>query len=145
MRRRPESLFAFVALALALAGCSKPVLAEDRAAANLRKIGQAYELAADLRNRPPRTVEEVRRMFKELGETRAPDELLRSPRDGQPYVIVFGAAFDVDDRDTLLAYEKNGAEGARYVLTLGREVKLMKDEEFARASFAKGHKPAKGG
>lgn len=132
-------------VALAVAGCSsRSGPQEEPAAFRLRKIGQAYELAADLRNRPPRKVDELERMFKELGETGDPAELLRSPRDGQPYVIIFGAPFDADDRATLLAYEKNGAEGTRYVLTLAREVKLMKNEEFARATFAQGHKPTPG-
>lgn len=137
-------VFAWTCAGLGLAGCSsKPVPQEDRAAFNLRKIAQAYELATDLRRRPPRNVEDLQRQFKELGETGDPDQLLRSPRDGQLFVILYGADFDADARDTVLAYEKDGAEGTRYVLTLARVVKQLKNEEFARATFAKDHKPSK--
>ena len=138
--------YAFLALVgLALAGCSsRPKQQEEPAAFRLRKIAQAYQLASDLRGKPPRSAQELSRFFKELGETGDPEELLRSPRDGEPYVIVFGVDFDSQARDTVLGYEKTGAEGTRYVLTLSREVKLLKNEEFARATFAKDHKPISG-
>src|SRR5262245_19416159 len=50
-----------LAVALAgLGGCAtKPGKQEDPGAANLRKIAQAYELATDLRRRPPRSAEEL--------------------------------------------------------------------------------------
>ena len=130
---------------LTLAGCSsRPKQQEEPAAFRLRKIAQAYQLASDLRGKPPRSAQELSRFFKELGETGDPEELLRSPRDGEPFVIVFGVDFDFEARDTVLGYERTGAEGTRYVLTLSREVKLLKNEEFARATFAKDHKPTSG-
>jgi hypothetical protein len=143
-RHRACALIGLVSLVLI--GCSdKRRPQEDPTARHLRKVGQAYELATDIRNgRPPRNADELGRYFKELGETGEPSELLKSPRDGQPYVIVFGEAMDSASRDVVFAYEKNGAGSARYVLTLARQVKLMSDEEFARASFAKGHKPGIG-
>jgi hypothetical protein len=143
MRGRGGCLSVFLALVgLALVGCSDKLRPqEDPGSVRMRRILQAYQLAADTRGRPPRNAQELGRFFKELGETGDPEQLLRSPRDGQPYVILFGPDFDFEARGTILAYEKTGTEGGRYVLTLAREVKLMKDEEFAQATFAKDHKP----
>ncbi|HEY7155179.1 MAG TPA: hypothetical protein VH575_14550 [Gemmataceae bacterium] len=92
---------------------------------------------ADLKiGHPPRSEDELKRCFKEIGETGDPDQVLRSPRDGEPYVILYGPPLDADARDVILAYEKNGAEGKRYVLTQARRVQVMTDGEFAAAKFA---------
>jgi hypothetical protein len=96
---------------------------------------------SDLRHRPPRDANDLRRFFKELGVGGDPDQVLRSPRDGQPYVILFGAPLDATGAHTILAFERQGAEGRRYVLTVARGVKLLTQEEFDRAAFAQGHDP----
>ncbi len=125
----------------ALSGCSsKPVKQEDPGAVNLRKISQAYDVADLKIGHPPRNEEELKRCFQEIGETGDPDPILRSPRDGEPYVILYGPALDSSARDVILAYEKNGADGKRYVLTLARRVQVMTDSEFAAAKFATAHR-----
>src|SRR5262249_34424127 len=122
---------------LGLTGCSsKPVKREDPGAVNLRKISQAYDVADLTIGHPPRSEDELKRCFKEIGETGDSDQILRSPRDGEPYVILYGPPLNSDARDIILAYEKNGAEGKRYVLTLARRVQIMTDSEFATAKFA---------
>ncbi len=129
---------------LMLVGCAaRSVPSEDPSVTNLRKIGQAYELASDLRHRPPHDANDLRRFFKELGVRGDPDQVLRSPRDGQPYVILFGAALDAKGSQTILAFEQQGAEGRRYVLTLARGVKLLTQGEFDRATLAQGYAPKK--
>src|SRR5262249_53852929 len=136
-------ILAVVVGGLGPAGCSSgPAKPEDPSMRNLRKIAQAYELANEMRGRPPRGGEELRGFLKELGEKGDSDQILRSPRDGQPYVIIFGATLDVAAPATVLAYEQHGAGGTRYVLTVARDVKQMGEDEFAKASFAKGHKPS---
>jgi hypothetical protein len=69
-----------------------------------------------------------------------PEEALVSPRDNQPIVIIMGAN-DNDGASSILAYEKTGAEGTRWVVTMGGEAKKLPNEEFSKATFAKGHKP----
>jgi hypothetical protein len=127
---------------LGLAGCSsKPEKPRDPGEVNLRKIVQAYDLGEYHLHRPPRNEDELKRFLEGLGETGDLNEILHSPRDGQPYVILFGPPLDSDARDTVLAYEKTGADGKRYVVTLSRDIKVLTDQEFAGATFAKGHRP----
>jgi hypothetical protein len=109
---------------------------------NLERIGVAYFKATvdPDRDRPPKNKQEIIPYLKEFGN---PAELLRSPDDGQDYVILW----DVDvrklsaraARSTVLAYEKQGKNGKRYVL-LVREVEQMTDEQLQNASFPPGHK-----
>jgi hypothetical protein len=129
---------------LFLSGCSSkpPPKREDTSAINLRKIVQGYDLAEDRLHRGPRDEEELRRYLVQTDNTIDPEQVLRSPRDGQPYVVIYGARLDPYGRE-ILAYEQEGADGNRYVITLSRDVKLLTADEFARAHFAKGHKPAK--
>ena len=127
---------ALTLVSFATEGCSKPPPQEDAAVVNLRKIVQAYDAAEYKLRRAPRNEEELKRFFAEAGATDDPDQYLRSPRDGQPYVVLYGTALDPDGRNTILAHEKNGVEGKRYVITLSRDVKLLTADEFARAEFA---------
>jgi hypothetical protein len=110
---------------------------------NLRKIVQAFDAAEYKLRRAPKNEEELKRFFTDAGATGDPEQYLRSPRDGQPYVIIYGTALDPDGRSIILAHEKDGAEGKRYVITLSRDVKLLTADEFAKAEFAGGKKPPK--
>ena len=133
---RRVSVLALTLMSFALGGCSKPPPQEDAAVVNLRKIVQAYDAAEYRLRRAPRNEEELKRFFAEAGATGDPDQYLRSPRDGQPYVILYGPALDPDGRNTILAHEKDGVEGKRYVITLSRDVKQLTEAEFASAEFA---------
>src|SRR5262245_13667664 len=132
----------------ALIGCSsKPVQpVEDPGLIRLRTVGLAYRIFFFHYSRPPRSEHDLRRTFTELGvqgAERDVDEQLRSPRDGQPYVVIYGVPLDSDLRATILAYEKDGSGGTRYVFTQSGDMKQLTDAEFARADFAKGHKPSR--
>ena len=72
----------------------------------------------------------------ELGEPGTPEEFLISRRDGQPFVIFYGNTINPAAGESVLAHEKDGAEGRRYVLTLAGHVKPLSDAEFAKAKFA---------
>jgi hypothetical protein len=124
-------------------GCAKEVRVEaklDPAHENLMRIGSAYIQFNTKNQRPPKSVEEIKPFLKESGSI---DELLRSPRDGHPFVICWGVDLLVPPRwaksTPILAYEKRGAEGTRYVLTTLRSVEQMSDEQFQQASFPAGH------
>ena len=101
---------------------------------NLRRIGQAFNLSEDRANRPIRNEDELKKWLGQLGEPGDPDSFLTSQRDGQPYVVYYGQKTDGDSRK-ILAHEKNGADGSRYVLTQSRSVKLLSDAEFGKAEF----------
>ena len=93
--------------------------------------------------RPPQSAEELKPALGKLGN---PDDLLRSSRDGQPFVVCWGVDLLVPPTwakaTPVLAYEKRGVDGRRYVLTTRRRVELMPDQEFRKASFPPGHTPS---
>lgn len=127
---------------LMVLGCSGgPDKDPEPSRTRLRRIAQAYDMAIELGGRPPKDAEALKRYFKEIGATEDADAVLYSPRDAQPYVILFGAPLDANQRRTILAYEQEGAQGKRYVLTLSRDIQVLTDGEFAGAPFAQGHKP----
>ena len=130
---------ASIIVSASLSGCSSSKStprSEDPGVTNLRKIGQAYDFFTQEKHRAPQNDDELAPMFQELGDNTSPAEILRSKRDGQPYVILYGPKMDSDSRAVILAHERDGAEGKRYVLTLDRMVREMTDDEFANARFA---------
>src|SRR5262245_40722204 len=92
---------------LAAAGCSsRSPQTEEPAVVNLRTIVQAYDVAEYRLRRPPRNEDELKRFFGEVSAAATANEVLRSPRDGQPYVIRYGLRLDPDGRNVVLAHEK---------------------------------------
>src|SRR4051812_1077733 len=79
----------------------------------LHRIGLAINDATASLGRPPANADELR-PFLDQSE---PDVLLRSPDDGQPYVIFWGVDVRAVDPEAVLAYERLGSGGMRYVLT----------------------------
>jgi hypothetical protein len=102
----------------------------------LHKIGLAINDATTRLGRPPATVEELRPFLAEVGK---PDQLLFSPVDGRPYVILWGVDVRSTAVSTVLAYEQVGSMGRRYVLTATAVVQLT-DDELAAAEFPAGHR-----
>jgi hypothetical protein len=108
----------------------------------LYTIGKAYIQASAQLNRGPKTISEI----KSFLPADAPGDLLRSPNDGEEFVILWGVDFNklppVDaDPFYIGAYEKTGKSGKRYVLRFPIGVVSMTDEEFKAAKFPPGHKP----
>ncbi len=142
-RRLPLGVWCLIAM-----GCSSsaPVKVETPripAADNLKKILAAYGQFCATEQKPPESAEDLKPALAKLGN---PDELLRSPRDGQPFVICWGVDLmrpvDWAKSTPVLAYEKQGLDGRRYVLTTRRNVELMRDQDFRQASFPPGHTPS---
>ena len=147
---RGDRLLSFVRMALlALAGgigCTPSEVVVhaklEPAHENLMHIGSAYNRFNTQYAKAPAGVADLKPFLKEFG---SPDDLLRSPRDGQPYVICWGVDLSVPQpwvqSTGVLAYEQHGAQGKRYVLTTMRSVVLMTDEELRRVDFPPGHRP----
>ena len=128
---------------VAISGCGssggseeKLTPAEDR----LVNIGQAYANARNNLGRPPKNLEEIRSYFEA-----SPDDVTRSPNDGEEFVILWGTDSNVPPQlqssGIVAAYEKNGTGGKRNVLLFPLRVIAMTDEELAKCSFAQGYKP----
>jgi hypothetical protein len=132
-------------LSLAVAGCSGAGGPGnvDVARQNLQKIGTAYARATTTLNRPPKDVNDLVASLKEQGDT---PEILRSPNDGEDYVILWGYDFrhptpTPGGAQVVLAYEKSGKGGRRYVLQLPSQVTVMTSDELQKAPFPPGHRP----
>ncbi|QDU30353.1 hypothetical protein ETAA8_54810 [Anatilimnocola aggregata] len=128
-----------------LSGCAtKYTPNEDDTTTDLSHISKAYGIITSADHHPPRHVDEIKSLLKGLHSANLnppPEEILVSSRDGEPYVIIYGANVGSYASDEILAYEKNGKDGVRYVLLMSRDVRQMTDEEFKRAKFVMGHRP----
>ena len=127
------------------AGCGGSTASSPpEAVKDFQEIARAYDMIVAGKNRPPKTVDELREILLELHTYHTvgdPAEALRSSRDGEQYVIVMGVNFGAVVSGDILAYEKKGKEGKRFVLRLSRNVDEVTDEEFARSTFANQHQP----
>lgn len=144
---------------IVLFGCSRPTTIKDNPSqANLRKIALAYSRAALQNLAAVQNVNELRPMLQEVGN---PEEILRSPNDGEEYVIIFGTelpqvatmkhlkekkqpstqGMSWAENDIILAYESRGRGGRRYAVTTNGDVLELSDQEFSEARFLGGHQP----
>ena len=138
-------VFSIIGTCCLLVGCStSPIVVDktvDPTAANLLKIGSAYNRFCAQNKRPPVAAKDIQGLLPPAEA----EAILRSPRDGEPVVVCWGV--DVTKgapwatSTPVLAYEKKGADGARYVLTTMGNVELMPEQDFRSASFPPGHKP----
>jgi hypothetical protein len=141
--------FGLLSLA-AVVGCKSatpPSAATDKSYENLQQIGAAYSQASIKLGRPPGNANELTEILKNGAASRDPAEVLRSPDDNEPYVIVWGVDFrqlakNTGNVDVVLAYEQRGKNGKRHVLKPPSNVFIMTDEEFKAAKFPPGHQPA---
>jgi hypothetical protein len=107
--------------------------------ANLATIGRLYVQAELKLGRPPRVSDELKPFLPADGNL---DQLLISPNDNQPYVIVWGAKMaSTPDQSMIIAYERTGAKGYRRVLTPSGTL-MLSAEAFATSTFPPGHTPA---
>src|SRR5262249_31122900 len=106
LRSRPRCLRA-LGLLLLVAGCSatSQVTELPPGEKNLRIVARAYTRAAQALGRSPRDAEELKPFLKDYGN---PDELLVSPNDGKPYVIVASVDVKKPRGTPVLAYEQEG-------------------------------------
>jgi hypothetical protein len=126
---------------------TKPVEAKvDEARVHLQTIAAAYEFAVQRNGRPPQNLDELRPFLQDRQQPGKTLDVLRSPNDGENYVIIWGVdyrelATQVPNPYVVLAYEKSGKAGKRYVLVRPNFVTVMTDAEFRTAPFPPGHQP----
>jgi hypothetical protein len=133
-------------LLVAVAGCGgQPTVVATplpEAHARLGAINAAYEAFYDKHGRTPRNEQELRTML--VSQEQDADKVLRSPRDGEPFVICYGAdvygSLDwAGDALPVFAYERRG-DGGRWVLAPPGFINVLSEEEFRAARFPPGHK-----
>jgi hypothetical protein len=127
---------------LATAGCGKtaPVRLETPTAENLEKIGDAYLRATTRLGHPPTNLSELMADLKEQGP---PAAILRSPNDGANFEIVWGVnliRLKARGNDVpVIAFEKFGKDGKRYVLRGRSDVAELTEGELRSAQFPAGY------
>jgi hypothetical protein len=134
-------------LLLVLTGCRRgpDVVAFSEAEKNLTKVAMAYSDAHGRLGHGPKNAEELKPFLKPFGD---PEELLVSPNDGQPFVVVWGAnptgggPTPYKGMFPILAYEKEGKGGRRAVTDVRGRPMTVPDEDFSKLTFVRGHKPA---
>lgn len=135
----PGGFLLFLA-GLLLCGCSAPPPAQpkvDPAEENLRAIRGAYCDFIATTGRPPRSWDDLGTAFAEY-DREALDRLLRSPHDGQPYVIVWGIMIDAANSGppVVMAHERAGVNGSRFVLLGDGSCRRMSQADFDEAARA---------
>ena len=134
-------------LLTALAGCRSSqepeVIPLSPAEKNLTYIALAYSDAYGQLGRGPKNAEELKPFLKVFGN---PDELLVSPNDGQPYVVVWGVnptggPTDYQGMFPILAYERKGANGKRAVTDVRGRPLTVPEEDLPKLTFVGKHKP----
>lgn len=115
----------------AIAGCAaKPVSIDPpKGIQNLSRIATAYIDAEGRLGRPPKDVEELKPLLKDLGN---PDEMLSSPNDGLPYTILWNVSVKNSRRNPILAYEQKGKDGKRLIVDARSMPWPVSDEQFER-------------
>ena len=119
---------------LIAAGCTGEGGERDRADLNALSV---YYLDYARSNRTPPANEQVLRQYIEAVpvELRQQlnaedvDSLFVSPRDGKPYVVIYGEATRGEIPD-VFAYEQDGADGKRWVARSLGYVREFEDGEF---------------
>jgi hypothetical protein len=145
VRRRP--LLGSIVLLAAVSGCGSDtnVVPLTKAEKDLSSIAMAFMDAHGRLGHGPKNAEELKPFLKDFGN---PDELLVSPNDGQPYVVVWGAnptqggPTDYQGMWPIIAYESKGAGGRRAVTDIRGRPLTVPEADFPKLKFAGGHKPS---
>jgi hypothetical protein len=139
-------LLAPILLLAGLTGCKSgpKVVPLSQSEKNLTAIALAYLEAHGQLGHGPNNAEELTPFLKELG---SPEQLLTSPNDGQPYVVVWGqdptrgGPTSYRQMWPILAYERKGSSGKRAVTDIRGRPLTIPEEDFSKLTFVGGHKP----
>jgi hypothetical protein len=129
MENRPVCQLAFSILCACFVGCAKTAPAIDQPALDrLAVLGEAYLHATQKLDRGPKSVDELK---PHIAPPHQLEELLTSPHDGKPYVMVW----NIDPRQPpltemppLIAYEQVGRNGRYDILTTMGVVRIDRQE-----------------
>ena len=119
-------------------GCAKePTTVEGDASERLRALARGInQYASSNRGKAPKDEETLKKFLARTMPNESADDLLVSPRDGQPYVVLYGAELSMPDPSSNqgwppVAYEAEGVEGKRQVAFFSGGVEELDDEAFA--------------
>jgi hypothetical protein len=124
------------AVFLLLTGCSQKIEPQPLplAEAVIRKLGSLYHDFGTTQHKKPANMEELKTWAKKLPKTRLAElgiedaeAIFVSPRDKEPYVLVRGGPAGPWQ---VIAHEKTGMDGKRYVVTAMGSALEIEDASF---------------
>ncbi|MDA1013716.1 MAG: hypothetical protein O3A00_04585 [Planctomycetota bacterium] len=131
-------------IAISLIACDKGPSKEQKAEVaeftRLNYIQAAYQKCLEKTKKPPMKPADLAKFFPEGVDVA---EVYTSKRDGQPFVIIWGADFRkhvTSSKPLVLGYEQSLTDSKRMVWT-SYGVLEMTDTEFLRAAFPLNHRP----
>lgn len=112
---------------LVLSGCGGAVENHpvDPTRQRLIALGQAYGRVVS-KGKTPAKIADLEAELKTLGD---PEELTKSARDGQPFVILWGTRF-TEPEAKMYMHENEGQGGKRFVLMTDGASYEVSDERF---------------
>ena len=132
--------------AAACCGCGSGVDVVRMTAAEkeLAYIATAYSDAHTKLGHGPKDAEELKPFLKAFGD---PDDLLVSPNDKQPYIVVWnanptGGPTQYQGMFPIVAYEKEGSGGRRAVSDIRGVPLTVPADDLTKLTFVGRHKPA---
>jgi len=135
-------------MALGLSGCSGcgsqvNVIPLSPAEKELMWIAMAYQDAFSQHERPPKSADDIKPFLKRFGDV---EDLLVSPNDSQPYVVVWGAnpsggPTEYQGMFPIIAYERQGAGGKLAVVDIRGRPLTIPAEDLAKLKFVGRHRP----
>lgn len=136
-------------VAAVMGGCRKSTVVNDGPEGfyNLVSVVKAYNMTT-ARSRPPQRLDDLLPALKSIGD---PERLLTSPRDGKPYVIVWGIdlrrpQMPQGNRNgdiPIVAYEQEGKDGKRQAINVRLNVQEYTAEEIAQMKLPPADKSGK--
>ena len=105
----------------------------------LNAIYQAYVKFTEAQSEPPSSADDLKELLTKANQD--PEKVFVSASDGEPFIVHWGAqALSPNPIPTVIAYEANGKNGQRMVMTT-MGVMAMHDKEFLNSDFPKGFSP----
>ncbi len=112
-------------------GCSSGPQHADlsKVEASLNMIANAYASARQPSGKGPATLDQLKAAMADITAVVGgkPDDFLVSARDGQPFVVLYGLAMN---NNPVVAHEKTGKDGSRWVVDMRKVPRLVPDAEF---------------
>jgi len=147
--RSSATVLALAFLTFALSGCSGcgsqvNVIPLTPAEKKLMNIVMAYQDAFSQSERPPKNADDIKPFLKRFGD---PEDLLVSPNDNQPYVIVWGVdptrggPTEYQGMFPIIAYERQGAGGKLAIVDIRGRPLTIPAEDLTKLKFVGRHRP----
>jgi len=132
----PGWLVGLLLIGNVLVGCNSPEVKQEvkRRGSNLQSLAGMYRMySSENGGHPPANETDLKNFIQEQGlEHFEPfgittvDDLFISPRDGEPYVVVYGGS----ELPEILAYERLGTETGRWIVSSMAVVAEVNESAF---------------